>query len=549
MKKLDSFKVFQKTDKEEIIVNKVLIGYSRISSKQQESNYSIADQEKSLREYALQHNYEMREIIGGVSESAKGDFTRKEFKRLFDTIKQRKNRPYAIAVKFISRFSRNGGKAIGLVSQMIDDLNVHLLETSTGLCTDKPKDKNEIYRKLLEAEEENTQRLERTIPGMKSFLEAGNHLGIVPFGYIKYGRRVSDFERMAEKQRIEITEDGRIFQLAWQWKLQGESNVAISERLANMGVVLNYKRLSVLFRNPFYCGVLVHKFLKEPKEGNWEPLVSMEVFWKVQALLAPQTLGTYQISNSNDARPLARHLICSQCNNLLTGYEVKKKRKHYYKCNVCRGVSLNAETSPKSPQMGINDTYKKLLESVQLKGKYTDLFKYQLLKLFRYQNAEHEMALTEQKTKLGDLMIKKNKLEEKYIYGDDITKEVYKQRSSQLEWEINATHQKIADLENKLSNHDIFIDKAMNVCENLSKYWECGTSENKQRIQKMLFPEGLYIVPEKRTYLTQNMNQVFQLIPLFTGVSEGHKTKKVTISDDFSLLVAGTGLEPVTFGL
>ena len=127
-------------------------------------------------------------------------------------------------------------------------------------------------------------------------------------------------------------------------------------------------------------------------------------------------------------------------------------------------------------ERGINDTYKELLESVQLDGKYADLFKYQLLKLFRFQNAEHEMALTEQKTKLGDLMIKKNKLEDKYIYSDDITKEVYKHRSSQLEWEINATHQKIADLENKLSNHDVFIDKAMNVCENLSKYWECGTS-------------------------------------------------------------------------
>jgi hypothetical protein len=46
MKKLESFKVFQKTEKKEIIVNKVLIGYSRISSKMQESNYSIQDQEK-----------------------------------------------------------------------------------------------------------------------------------------------------------------------------------------------------------------------------------------------------------------------------------------------------------------------------------------------------------------------------------------------------------------------------------------------------------------------------------------------------------------------
>jgi hypothetical protein len=59
----------------------------------------------------------------------------------------------------------------------------------------------------------------------------------------------------------------------------------------------------------------------------------------------------------------------------------------------------------------------------------------------------------------------------------------------------------------------------------------------------------LVIVPEKRTYLTQNMNQVFQLIPLFTGVSEGRKTKKVTISDDFSSLVAGSRIELPTSGL
>ena len=61
--------------------------------------------------------------------------------------------------------------------------------------------------------------------------------------------------------------------------------------------------------------------------------------------------------------------------------------------------------------------------------------------------------------------------------------------------------------------------------------------------------EGLVIVSEKRTYLTRNMNQVFQLIPVFTGVGKGRITKKVATADDFFLLVAGTGLEPVTFGL
>jgi hypothetical protein len=90
-----------------------------------------------------------------------------------------------------------------------------------------------------------------------------------------------------------------------------------------------------------------------------------------------------------------------------------------------------------------------------------------------------------------------------------------------LEWEINATHQKIADLENKLSNHDIFIDKAMNVCENRGKYWECRTSENKQRIQKTLFPEGLVIRPVKRTYLTSKYQPLFSCNPnIYKGFGE-----------------------------
>lgn len=73
------------------------------------------------------------------------------------------------------------------------------------------------------------------------------------------------------------------------------------------------------------------------------------------------------------------------------------------------------------------------------------------------------------------------------LYSNNISSDVYERHLSQLEWKINATHQKIADLENKLSKHEIFIVKAMNVCENLSNYWVCATSENKQRIQKYCF--------------------------------------------------------------
>ena len=46
------------------------------------------------------------EIFGNTYESAKSDFTRKEFQKLISKVRNSHIKPYAIAVKFISRFSR-----------------------------------------------------------------------------------------------------------------------------------------------------------------------------------------------------------------------------------------------------------------------------------------------------------------------------------------------------------------------------------------------------------------------------------------------------------
>ncbi len=76
-----------------------------------------------------------------------------------------------------------------------------------------------------------------------------------------------------------------------------------------------------------------------------------------------------------------------------------------------------------------------------------------------------------------------------------------------------------------------------------------GDVENKIRIKKLVFPEGLSIRSENREYLTNKVNGIFELIPLFTGGDENDKHKKTHQKVDGSFSVAGTGLEPVTFGL
>ena len=101
----------------------------------------------------------------------------------------------------------------------------------------------------------------------------------------------------------------------------------------------------------------------------------------------------------------------------------------------------------------------------------------------------------------------------------------------------------------KLSNSEMFINEAIEIARNIQYYWDSSDLETKLKLQKTLLPKGLVIIPSTRSYLTRNVNDFFRRIPVFTRALNWGKTKKVTISDDFSLLVAGAGLEPATFGL
>lgn len=548
MKNLDAFNSFLKPKVKEKIKNNKIIGYSRVSSKDQLKNYSIREQESEIRAYAKRNDYELVEIVGGTYESARNDFTRKEFTRLYNLVKKSKPRPYAIAIRTINRFSRSGASAITIVEEMVEKLGVHLIETSTGLCTDNIKDRLTIHHRLIEALEENQERLAITIPGMKKYLKMGYWLGVAPFGYTTYGPRVRDFKNRKEEQEIVINKNGAVLKQAWQWKLAGERDSVIIKKMERLGVKVTKQRLSDVWRNPFYSGVSINNLLDKPVMGRWEPMVSTSEFFRVHQLLNPDKGAKYKVDNINDARPLSRFLICSECGYQLTGYVVKKKNVHYYKCNVCTGVNLNANTTKRSIYPGLNDTFLKLLQTLKLQSINIEPFKMQLKKLFNHLHKETTEELKAQKklkVRLEEMM---DKLQHKYIY-DDLDPDIYENEKLKLNNDKLKNEQNITELESKLSNHEIFIEDAVQVVQNISKYWNSGDLDTKHRIQKTVFPNGLVLNPLERKYLTKNINRVFLVKPSKSNKNKGMETKKVGENTDLSCKVAGAGLEPTTFGL
>ncbi|MBQ2186956.1 MAG: recombinase family protein [Bacteroidales bacterium] len=548
---LSRFNGFIKTKENESkgliqVEKKRIIGYTRVSSKRQIEGYSIAEQEKNIRDYAAINGYELIDVLGGKYESAKGDFTRKEFKALYERVVKMRPKPFAIAIKFISRFSRSGGGAIGLVEDLVTNKGIHLLETSTGLCTNTDEGKIRIYEKLLEAMKENKQRLERTLPGMKSFMEDGHWLGKAPIGYDTYGKRVINGDKLRGEQEIVLNEQGKHLKEAWRWKLLGWSDVQIKNELKNrFGMNISVGRLGYIWKNPFYAGVSVSKFLDHPVKGKWEAIVSEEDFFKINYMEDPLKARSYH-TEGNMAYPLAHFATCAKCGHILIGYTNKRRGISYYKCKTCT-KNYNTDTLTHSRNEGINDKFAKLLSQYTLDERYRKPFT-AMMKRILCGNNNLELCIKALDSQIADIENKANILEDKYLY-ENFPKDRYDVKIAELNDAKMRLSVERDELLKQRSNSLVDVDKAVDTICKLLIYWKLDDLATKKNIQELVFPQGISINPDNREVLTNEVNPFF--IKSYCNSSDYEETKNESKTDSSpcSHSVAGMRIELMTSGL
>jgi site-specific DNA recombinase len=549
MSNIDYFKKFMPAIPDLANMNFDVWSYTRVSSKEQfTNNSSVSNQKDHNIKYAKEHNYNIVENFGGTYESAKSDFTRKEFKRLIDKIKSSKKKPYAILVFKMSRFSRSGASAIGLVNQLVEELKVHLIETSSGNSTTTERGKVAIYESLFHAYKENLERQEITIPGMKTYINNGGRFGSAPLGYDHYGPRVKKEGFLCAKQRFEINKTGKILIDAWKWKASGLYNdVQIINKLAMRGVKVRPQYISRMWRNPFYCSILVNKMVPEPVQGDWKPIVSVENFKKVQDVII-KSPHDHLHDIENDKRPLTHLINCIHCESILVGYEVKKKGLHYYRCSKCNGVSVNANTTPKAKRIGANELYKEFLKEYTLDEDFIPVLKFQIEKLYDYHNDHNKVDQENLLAQKRELVGKSKDLKIRLGLGE-IDAETFSLTNQHIQEKIAAIESKIDYEQPTKSNLQIMIDDSLAMASQLSVVWDRSDLENKKIMSRTLFPKGILYDPIKHRYLTKNVNSYFGLI---NTLSTNYKENKKGINQntpELSPLVARPGFEPGTSGL
>ena len=59
-----------------------------------------------------------------------------------------------------------------------------------------------------------------------------------------------------------------------------------------------------------------------------------------------------------------------------------------------------------------------------------------------------------------------------------------------------------------------FVDKAILMCCKLGELWSKGDFESRQKLQNLMFPNGILLNKENSNYRTENENEVFKAMRL-----------------------------------
>jgi site-specific DNA recombinase len=531
MSNLTVFHQFGKGEKIQNTRTSNCVIYTRVSTKEQaDNNMSLETQRKSCEQFAGKNSYAIMGFFGGTYESAKTD-ERKEFNNMLSFVKKSREKIAYIIVYSVDRFSRSGANAIYIAEQLRKQ-GIAILSVTQPTDSSTPNGSLQQNIQFIFSEYDNQLRREKCMNGVREALLRGEWCQSAPIGYEK--------KKVNGKRIWVVSEKGELLRKAFLWKATEKiSNEEAKERLAKLGLQLSHQQISSMFRNPFYCGLIAHNSLEgQVVEGIHEKLISREIFLKVNDIQNHNPHG-YTTTEENNAIPLKRFIRCEYCSRFLRGYIVKAKGLYYYKCNH-KGCNCNRSAK---------DLHAMFLSKLSEYSLYDE----SLVPLIRKQTLATYYKLSEnkhdEKSSLKERLLeldRKTARQKDRVEKEEIPYALFLEFEASYEKEKKEIQKELDKASKGVSNPEECVDLAIQYALNLPSLWRLAEYREKQRLQFMVFPEGIFYNRKSDECRTEKVTGVFAyMADLERGLREC-KSRNVDDLSNVAALVENTGVEPVT---
>jgi DNA invertase Pin-like site-specific DNA recombinase len=457
--------------------------YCRVSTKEQVHNLSLPTQLRACREYCERQGFEIAELFEDAGESAK-TIDRPEFKRLLDYCRLNKGRVQFVVFYNVTRFARNTHDHV-VVRALLQSHGVQLRSASEPISDDSVGRLTENVLAAI-AQFDNDQKADRTKAGMKAALDRGQWAWRAPLGYVSGNKRAGEPSLRPDPERARLIRQA--FELAASGK---HTTTEILRTVTALGLLSRHGRpltaqsFGTLLKNPIYAGLLeVASFGLKGVRGDFEALIPEALFHRVQRSLGRSgTSSSHRLNNPDFS--LRRFVVCDACNTPLTGSAPKgrSKRYPYYHCRRCAGVSIRKET--------LEARFLELLESLQPRAEFMALFRAIVLDVWKKRCSGAASLRVSLESRLAVLQRREAQLEDAFVYERRIDAESYERQRDRMRQDIAFVRIELEDARLEEIDVEGLLGFAEHVLGNAARLWLDATADQRQRLQRVLFPQGL----------------------------------------------------------
>ena len=481
--------------------------YCRVSTKEQAQNLSLSTQTKVCADYCERNGLAVAEVFVDAGESAKTT-DRPEFQRLLTYCRENKGRVQFVVVYAVNRFARNSFDHV-LVAALLKKLGI-TLRSATEPIGDSSTGK--LMENVLAAfaQFDNDTRSERTVAGMKAAIEAGRWTFHPPLGYIRNQDATGRATITPDPERASLVRE------AFEMCASGlHSKRAILRAVTELGLrTLRGKPLSAqtfqqMLRNPIYAGWLWVRTWGDlgRQRGDFEPIVSQEVFDAAQAVLEGKRLSIAPHHRNHPDFPLRVFARCGVCDTALTGSWSKgrNQRYAYYRCRSasCRAVNVR--------KAELEDAFVEYLGAMSPKPEYMRLFREIVLDVWKQKQGDASKTRRRLQENLDKALAKKDRVVDAFLHRGLIDQRTYQRQVEKLDEEIMLAEAALHAARIEELDVEGVLGFAEYVLANAGRLWVEASLEQKQRLQKVLFPQGVSYSPDGR-FGTAETSVIFRLL-------------------------------------
>ena len=460
--------------------------YVRVSTAEQVDNYSLDSQEKACRAYCAREGFTVARVFREEGASAK-TIARPQLEEALQYCAENAEYLDFLVVYRVDRLAR----------QVLDHQTIRmtLLRYDIKLRAVQETFDSSASGKFMEnvvaamAQFDNDLRAARTIEGMKEGLSRGRWQWVAPIGYAR---------PLTEKKRspslVPDPETAPLIVRAFELAASGtETRRSILDKVTTLGLRRRGKPLSLqavgtMLRNPIYKGRVVSDSFGIDAEGDFEPLVSADLFHAAQAALDRRGRPKEQRRWDHPDFPLRRFARCGLCNSPLTGSWSRGRRDRYayYRCHRkgCGGVSVRKEK--------LEEQFLDLLRSLEAKRGVFDLMAEIVRDAGREREREANQRNRELKRRKADLELQRERLDSAFLYESRIDAATYERESTRIGATIIEVDSLAQDV-SPSSTVDTAIAFASDLLGDLSGTWNRLPWQLRPGFLRVVFPDGIVV--------------------------------------------------------